>query len=582
MIKKLKPLKAITMLCFALSLISSTHKIACAQWSSSGGNTTTTDKVGIGTTGAPAQALDVNGVVNVNTAVQIAKSGSDTVGSGPYMSLFNSFSPSVGWLFQLSGSNYFDLWHYNGTWNRRLTFDTSGNMGLGTTSPGTVGGDGGTYTAFNVHNNNAGGYGLLTLSGAGNSSGNGGGVISFGSTAAASGDKRFAAIQGLSDGSSASSTNGALLFYTNGAGNLAEAMRITKGGAVGIGTTNPGSVGGDGGIYTAFNVHNNNAGGYGLLTLSGAGNSNGNGGGVISFGSTAAASGDKRFAAIQGLSDGSSAGSTNGALVFYTNGAGNIAEAVRINKSGAVGIGTPSPSVNLEVYKGSASNTIRVTADSGNNAYVSLNQTGVRNWSIYNAASSGDLGFNDGAGTWLLIQKATGNVGIGTGTSGASEKLEINGNLKLTGTGNIVASGTINAKYQDVAEWVPASEQLSAGTVVVLDATKANQVTSSTTSYDTRVAGVVSEQPGIALGEKSEGKVLVATTGRVRVRVDATKGPIHIGDLLVTSDESGMAMKSEPITIGARRFHEPGTLIGKALESLEKGKGSILVLLSLQ
>jgi hypothetical protein len=117
---------------------------------------------------------------------------------------------------------------------------------------------------------------------------------------------------------------------------------------------------------------------------------------------------------------------------------------------------------------------------------------------------------------------------------------------------------------------------------VVLDSTKSNQVTSSSTSYDTRVAGVVSEQPGIALGEKSEGKVLVATTGRVRVKVDASKGPIQVGDLLVTSDIPGVAMKSEPMEINGRKFHQPGTLIGKALEPLEKGKGEILVLLSLQ
>jgi hypothetical protein len=67
-----------------------------------------------------------------------------------------------------------------------------------------------------------------------------------------------------------------------------------------------------------------------------------------------------------------------------------------------------------------------------------------------------------------------------------------------------------------------------------------------------------------------------------RVQVDASKGPIHIGDLLVTSDVSGMAMKSEPIVIGGPQIHAPETLIGKALEPLEKGKGSILVLLSLQ
>ena len=153
---------------------------------------------------------------------------------------------------------------------------------------------------------------------------------------------------------------------------------------------------------------------------------------------------------------------------------------------------------------------------------------------------------------------------------------------RLDVVGSINLTGTINAKYQDVAEWVPSSEQLAAGTVVVLDSTKSNQVISSSVSYDTRVAGVISAQPGIALGEKSDSKVLVATTGRVKVKVDASKGPIHIGDLLVTSDVPGVAMKSEAVNLGGVQFHRPGTLIGKALEPLEKGKGEILVLLSLQ
>jgi hypothetical protein len=154
--------------------------------------------------------------------------------------------------------------------------------------------------------------------------------------------------------------------------------------------------------------------------------------------------------------------------------------------------------------------------------------------------------------------------------------------MTLTNTGNLSVSGNINAKYQDVAEWVESSQHLPAGTVVVLDSTKSNQVTSSTQAYDTRVAGVISELPGIALGESGENKVLVATTGRVRVKVDASKGPIQIGDLLVTSDVPGEAMKSEPVKLAGRLMHMPGTLIGKALEPLEKGSGKILVLLSLQ
>jgi hypothetical protein len=86
----------------------------------------------------------------------------------------------------------------------------------------------------------------------------------------------------------------------------------------------------------------------------------------------------------------------------------------------------------------------------------------------------------------------------------------------------------------------------------------------------------------VILGEGGSGKVMVATTGRVRVKVDATKAPIRVGDLLVTSDQEGIAMRSQPLDLGGTPIHRPGTLIGKALEPLERGVGEILVLLSLQ
>ncbi|MFZ0748583.1 MAG: hypothetical protein WAM70_04415, partial [Pyrinomonadaceae bacterium] len=204
--------------------------------------------------------------------------------------------------------------------------------------------------------------------------------------------------------------------------------------------------------------------------------------------------------------------------------------------------------------------------------------------------SGQDVNFyrHDAAGshTASMNINSSGNVGIGT-PAPTADKLEINGNLKLSGTGNLNATGTIEAgnikaKYQDLAEWVPSAEQLAPGTVVVLDTTKSNQVTSSAAAYDTRVAGVISAQPGITLGESGEGKVLVATTGRVRVKVDASRGAIQIGDLLVTSEISGLAMKSEAVNLGGVQIHRPGTIIGKALEPLAKGRGEILVLLSLQ
>jgi hypothetical protein len=148
--------------------------------------------------------------------------------------------------------------------------------------------------------------------------------------------------------------------------------------------------------------------------------------------------------------------------------------------------------------------------------------------------------------------------------------------------GNINVKGNINAKYQDVAELVPSVEALNPATVVVLDPANLRHVVASSHAYDTAVAGVISSQPGITLGEPGADKVKVATTGRVKVHVDATQGSIHVGDLLVTSDKPGIAMRSEPMDFNGRKFHQPGTIIGKAIEPLESGEGDILVLLSLQ
>ncbi|HYH08216.1 MAG TPA: hypothetical protein VEK11_14265 [Thermoanaerobaculia bacterium] len=174
-----------------------------------------------------------------------------------------------------------------------------------------------------------------------------------------------------------------------------------------------------------------------------------------------------------------------------------------------------------------------------------------------------------------------GNVMIGGTASAATSSyaLEVTGHANFNGT---VTGTNIKAHYQDLAEWVPATTDLAPGTVVILNRGRHNEVMASTTSYDTTVAGVVSAQPGISLGVEGSGKEQIATTGRVRVRVDARVHAIRVGDLLVTSDLPGTAMRSEPMDINGRAFHQPGTIIGKALEPLEGAIGEILVLLSMQ
>ncbi len=255
--------------------------------------------------------------------------------------------------------------------------------------------------------------------------------------------------------------------------------------------------------------------------------------------------------------------------------------------SGNVGVGTSSPSAKLDVagnvlvsnggilkLSGGADGYLILDGTAGGE--VQFSKSGSIKWALGTDVGvvGDDLNLYNysGSAVRLTILNSNGNVGIGT--TSPSYKLDVNGDVRV--------SGNLAAKYQDVAEWVSAREKLVAGTVVALDPEKSNQVTASTQPYDTRVAGVVSSQPGITLGEAGTGKLLVATTGRVKVKVDATRSPVKIGDLLVTSDKAGFAMKSEPMIIGGRQIHVPGTLIGKALEPLPGGTGEILVLLSLQ
>jgi hypothetical protein len=227
-----------------------------------------------------------------------------------------------------------------------------------------------------------------------------------------------------------------------------------------------------------------------------------------------------------------------------------------ITPGGNVGIGITTPLYSLDVDGGTNGFRAKAASSSSNDTIAT---------------------FESASGIQAIV-RANGYVGLGT--TAPTAKLHVVGNGYVTGS--LTVDGTLNAKYQDMAEWVQSSQQLSAGTVVVLDHTRSNQVIASSQAYDTRVAGVISLQPGITLGENGAGKVLVATTGRVRVKVDATAAPIQVGDLLVTSDKEGVAKKSEPLSLGGVQIHRPGTLIGKALEPLDKGTGEILVLLSLQ
>ena len=363
---------------------------------------------------------------------------------------------------------------------------------------------------------------------------------------------------------------------------VAQTNTFPTSGSVGIGTTSPAQI---------LQINSTGSGGGALLsnTASAAGTYS-----PIQFkfdvGPTAEIRANKPNA---GTGYGSQINTDLSFRVWDSAVTGNWSDALYIKSNGNVGIGTTNPSTRFHISAGDSSfalfgpNTTWGGSLAVGSGAAFVSPIAARAQVL---SSNGNLHLDAGTGqnvyiAWItqsntIINGQSGNVGIGTTSPGSGYKLDVNGNTNVTG--NLNVTGTVNAKYQDVAEWVPSSEKLAAGIVVVLDSTKSNQVVASTTAYDTRVAGVISAQPGITLGEKSDSKVLVATTGRVRVSVDASKAPIQIGDLLVTSDVPGVAMKSTPVEFAGRKMHMPGTIIGKALEPLAKGKGEILVLLSLQ
>jgi|694.fasta_scaffold15980_3 hypothetical protein len=138
-------------------------------------------------------------------------------------------------------------------------------------------------------------------------------------------------------------------------------------------------------------------------------------------------------------------------------------------------------------------------------------------------------------------------------------------NLGSNSTGNIgsasnyfnrVFATSTSALYADLAENYTSDNKYEPGTVVIFGGEQ--EITISSRTHDTAVAGVVSEKPSYLMNSGVDG-VAVALTGKVNCKV---RGPVDKGTLLTTSDLPGVAERVND------SLYRPGCVLGKSMMTI--------------
>ena len=231
-------------------------------------------------------------------------------------------------------------------------------------------------------------------------------------------------------------------------------------------------------------------------------------------------------------------------ITFKVNDGGSTTTVMTIDGSESrVGIGTATPTTKLEVNGTIKATSIEATA-TGN---VTGNLTG--NVSSSGANTMGSLTLSGLLTSQNILPDTTTTYDIGS----SSKKY------------NTVFAKATSAQYADLAEKYTTDSTYDVGTVVIFGGEK--EVTQSTIANDTRVAGVISEDPAYLMNDKSEGQA-IALVGKVKCKVH---GLIAKGDLLTTSGEKpGFAKKAMSPVLGS--------IVGKAMENKENPEESVILI----
>jgi len=233
---------------------------------------------------------------------------------------------------------------------------------------------------------------------------------------------------------------------------------------------------------------------------------------------------------------------------------------------------------------GAGGDGVRVASAASHGVYVaSAGWDGVAVWSAAVAGmyvhSAGADGILVDTATWDGVH-VTGPVGgnyYGSGKKGDEDFAVLN-------SGEVRSKVGFAAPANDFAVTMPVEGDKAGyepGDVLVVSASGSGAAERSSAAYSPAVLGVYSAAPAFVggrtvTGDAQAGGLPVTILGIVSCKVSAENGPIRPGDLLVTSATPGHAMRADCERV------VPGTVLGKALESLDSGTGVIQVLVTLQ